>query len=191
MKDPGPLQLLMATEPKKLARLPEPPLEKALAEVQALKNAPACAAPGPGEGAVPPPVAPQPIAPVDATGPAEPGADDAMAGSLATLATHVWRAQSKMVDPGTGEPREETRRLYRHIEGAIDTFAAMGVRLSDWLGQPYDAGLPVKVISFQPTPDLVRDTVIEAVRPAVFWQDRLLQVGEVIVGIPQNSIKQP
>ena len=91
-----------------------------------------------------------------------------------------------MVDPKTGAPREETRRLYRHIEGALEALTGMGVRLSDWIDQPYDAGLPVKVLSFQPTPEVTRDTVIEAVRPAVFWQDRLLQVGEVIVGIPQT-----
>ena len=169
MNDPGMLQLLMATEPKRLARLPEVPLDRALAEAQALKAA-ATASPATEEATV----APQ-----------------ALDGPLAALATNIWRAQAKMIDPKTGEPREETRRLYRHIEGALEAFAAMGVRLSDWVGQPYDAGLPLKVISFQPITDVTRDTVVEAVRPAVFWQDRLLQVGEVIVGIPPTPSKQP
>lgn len=186
MNDPGMLQLLMATEPRKAARLPEVPLEKALAEVAALKNAapsspapanpPPAAAPAPAEAPVPA-LATEQVNPLDS--------------GLAALATHVWRARGRMVDPQTGEPREETRRLYRHIEGAMESFAAMGVRLSDWLGQPYDAGLPVKVISFQPMPEVAADTVIEAVRPAVFWQDRLLQMGEVIVGIPETPTQQP
>jgi len=179
MNDPGMLQLLMANEPRKLARLPEAPLDKALAEVQALRNSPSPAAPVP----------PAPIAPVDATGPAAAPVEQVnpLDAPLAALATNIWRAQSRMLDSKTGEPREEFRRLYRHIEGSLEAFAAMGVRLSDWLGQPYDTGLPVKVISFQPFPDVTRDTVIEAVRPAVFWQDRLLQVGEVIVGIPPST----
>jgi hypothetical protein len=138
--------------------------------VQALKNATAAAAASPTAPSM------SGIEPVDALG-----------SSIAALATHIWRARTRMVDPKTGAPREETRRLYRHIEGALEVFASMGVRLSDWADQPYDAGLPVKVLSFQPTPDISCDTVIEAVRPAVFWQDRLLQVGEVIVGIPQTS----
>ncbi len=187
MNDPGMLQLLMATEPRKLARLPEAPLDKALAEVQALKNAPPSAAPA---SPPPPPAAvpPAPIAPAEATGPAAPAEQsNPLDAPLAVLATNIWRAQARMLDPKTGEPREEHRRLYRHIEGALEAFNTMGVRLSDWLGQPYDSGLPVKVLSFQPTPDLSRDTVIEAVRPAVFWQDRLLQVGEVIVGIPPST----
>ncbi len=172
MNDPGMLQLLMAPEPKRLARLPEAPLDRALAEAQALKDAAA--------------TPPAPAAPAD-TAPAA----NALDGPLAALATNIWRAQAKMVDPKTGEPREETRRVYRHVEGALEAFGAMGVRLSDWIGQPYDAGLPLKVLSFQPLPELARDTVIEAVRPAVFWQDRLLQVGEVIVGIPPTPSKQP
>jgi hypothetical protein len=59
--------------------------------------------------------------------------------------------------------------------------------MNDWVNQPYDTGLPVKVLSFQPTPGLDRDTVIETVRPTVIWKDRLLQSGEVIVGTPVVS----
>ncbi len=182
MKDPGMLQLLMATDPKQLARLPEPPLDQALADLQKLKHTRV----GPEPAPAPAPPVERPVEVAEAA-----PIEETLGRPMADLVTHVWRAQSKMVDHQTGEPREEMRRLYRHIEGAMETFRAMGLRISDWLGQPYDAGLPVKVISFQPTPDLVRDTVIEAVRPAVFWQDRLLQVGEVVVGIPQNSNQQP
>jgi hypothetical protein len=31
-----------------------------------------------------------------------------------------------------------------------------------------------------------RDTVIETVRPTVMWKDRLVQLGEVVVGTPVN-----
>lgn len=177
MNDPSLMQLLMATDPRKLARLPEAPLDKALTEVRALKETAA--------------TAPAPIPPAAATGPAAPGTGTSPHDEgMAALATNVWRAKMRLIDPKTGEPREETRRLYRHIEGAMEAFGSLGVRLADWLDQPYDAGLPLKVLSFQPTPELACDTVIEAVRPAVFWQDRLLQVGEVIVGIPPTPSHQ-
>jgi hypothetical protein len=67
----------------------------------------------------------------------------------------------------------------------------MGLTMNDWVNQPYDAGLPVKVLTFQPTPGLSRDTILEAVRPTVIWKDRLLQLGEVIVGIPVNPEDKP
>jgi len=112
---------------------------------------------------------------------------EALSGSLAGLATQVWRAKVRIIDPETGAPREEMRRVYRHIESAYDVFGQMGLTIKDWMNQPYDAGLPVKVLAFQPTPGLERDTVLESVRPSVIWKDRLLQLGEVIVGIPPSA----
>jgi hypothetical protein len=175
MSDPGPLEYLRAPDPKQMARLPLAPIEQALAEIDAIRNAPAAVAPPP----VALPVVPLPIFDGQSLTPLDT--------SLAVLATHIWRAQGRMVDPKTHEPREDMRRLYRHIEGSLDTFAGMGVRICDWVGHPYDTGLPLKVISFQPSSELSCDTVIEAVRPAVYWQDRLIQVGEVVVGIPPNN----
>jgi hypothetical protein len=83
------------------------------------------------------------------------------------------------------------RRIHRHIEGAFESLSQIGLTINDWVNQPYDPGLPVKVLTFQPTPDLQRDIVLEAVRPTVIWKDRLLQMGEVIVGIPENAEAKP
>jgi hypothetical protein len=116
---------------------------------------------------------------------------ESLDGSLAGLATQIWRARNRIIDPETGEPREEMRRVYRHIEGALEMFSEMGLTMNDWLKQPYDAGLPVKVLTFQPTPDVQRDTVLEAVRPTIIWKDRLLQMGEVIVATPKNTEEKP
>jgi hypothetical protein len=90
----------------------------------------------------------------------------------------------KTVDPVTGEPREEMKRIHRHIEGALDMLKQMGLTINDWVNQPYDAGLPVKVLTFQPAPGVTRDTILETVRPTVMWRNRLVQTGEVVVGTP-------
>lgn len=71
---------------------------------------------------------------------------------LAALATNIWRAQSRMLDPKTGRARQESRRLYRHIEGALEAFAAMGVRRADWLGQPDDTDCRSSPSPSQPFP---------------------------------------
>jgi len=170
---------ILATDPRREVRFPDLPVESALAEWQMIRTAPP-----PVEKTVstpPIPVAENVVAP----GQADPL--EAVGLSLGTLATQIWRAKNKMVDADTGETREEMKRVYRHIEGAFDVFAQMGVVLNDWRDQPYDAGLPVKVLGFQPTPGLTRDMILEVVRPTVIWKDRLLQLGEVIVGIPVNS----
>jgi len=93
----------------------------------------------------------------------------------------------KTVDPTTGEPRDEMKRVHRHIEGALEVLKQMGLTINDWVNQPYDAGLPVKVLTFQPSPGVKRDTVLETVRPTVMWKDRIVQVGEVVVGTPVGT----
>jgi hypothetical protein len=177
------LAQLLARDPRKAVRFPDVPLEQALAvlqqmetAVQELKAMPPPAAPPPEPLGSMPPVVPVPAA----------EGLESLDGSLAGLATQVWRARNRIIDPETGEPREEMRRVYRHIEGALEMFAEMGLTMNDWLKQPYDTGLPVKVLTFQPTPDVQRDTVLEAIRPTIIWKDRLLQMGEVIVATPQS-----
>ena len=164
MNPPGFFDLLLARDPRKLTGFPDLPLEKALADLKELATA----------------------WEESRKNPAPAASAEAMSGALSLLATNVWRARSKIIDPGTGQPRDEMRRVHRHVEGALEAFSQMGVRLNDWLNEPYDAGLPVKVLSFQPTPGLTRDTIVEVVRPAVFWEDRLLQSGEVVVGVPEH-----
>jgi molecular chaperone GrpE (heat shock protein) len=104
--------------------------------------------------------------------------------TLLTVATNAWRAKSKMVDAETGEPREDMRRVYRHIEGIFNAFEEIGLRTIDPTGKPYDSGMALKVISFEQTPGLSREEIKETIKPSIIWQGRLLQTGEVIVGTP-------
>lgn len=180
MANPSFLDQLFARDPRRLVRFPDIPLEAALAELRILQEKASGAL---ARNSTPP-------IPVS-TPPTSSATNENLDAGLCALATHVWRTKGKLVDVETGEPKEETRRIYRHVEAALDSFAQMGVTLNDWIGQPYDPGLPVKVLTFQPTEGVTRDTVVEAVRPTVVWKDRLLQLGEVVVGIASNSEKAP
>jgi hypothetical protein len=174
------LAQLFAHDPRKDVRFPDVPLDQALVALQQMETA--------LQELKSAPPAPEPAQTLESMPPVVPAANslEAMDGSLSGLATQVWRTRNRIIDPETGEPREEMKRIYRHVEGAFEMFTEMGLTINDWVKQPYDAGLPVKVLTFQPTPGIQRDTVLEAVRPTVIWKDRLLQMGEVIVGVPQN-----
>lgn len=177
MSNPSLIAQIFARDPRRLVRLPELPVDTALAELQVLREQLAAGASSPAAAAV----APEAQAIIPAALP------ENLKHSLCALVTHVWRAKAKLVDSATGEPKEETRRAYRHVEAAIETFTQMELTMSDWIDQPYDPGLPVKVLTFQPMAGLMRDTVVEAVRPTVIWKDQLLQLGEVVVGIPAQT----
>lgn len=107
--------------------------------------------------------------------------------SIATIATNAWRAKIKMVDSNTGEAKEDMRRVYRHIEAIFESLKGIGVETIDPTGRAYDSGMALKVISFEQTPGLSKEEIKETIKPSVSWQGRLIQIGEVIVGTPQNA----
>lgn len=163
---------LLAKNPRSQARFPDVPVDQALREFEELQQ----------KISSPTPSVEPAAAPVNGG-----EMSTALNGSVANIVTNLWRAKMKMVEPGTGEPKEDTRRIYRHIEGALETFTQLGLTMTEMVNQPYDAGLPVKVLTFQPTPGLKRDTILEVVRPTIIWRDTLLQMGEIVVGIPAES----
>jgi len=107
-----------------------------------------------------------------------------LGGCLAAIATNAWKAKAKMIDATTGEPREEMRRVYRHIESIFDAFQQIGLELKDHTGDAFDYGLPLNVITTQPTPGIEKERVIETIKPTIYWNDLILQEGEVVIATP-------
>jgi hypothetical protein len=105
---------------------------------------------------------------------------------VAEIATELWRLKSKMTDQ-CGEPKEEMRKAYRHVESSLDVLSEAGVEIQSHTGQPYRTGLAVETLAFQPTADVVRETVIETLRPSVYLNNKQIQQGQVIVGTPLNK----
>lgn len=105
---------------------------------------------------------------------------------LADIGTNTWKAREKLVDVN-GEPKEETKRTYRHIEAVLRRLVDMEVRVVSHDHEIFDYGMPLRVIATQPTSGLERDTIIETLKPTIYWRGEMIQMGEVIVGIPQDS----
>lgn len=107
--------------------------------------------------------------------------------ALAAIATNAWRAQNKMVDENTGEAKEEMKRVYRHIEALLEVLGAIGIEIRDMQGRCFDSGMALKVITFEPTPGLAREEITETIKPTITWQGQLIQMGEVVVGTPDEK----
>lgn len=106
---------------------------------------------------------------------------------LADLGTGLWRLRQKMLKPGTTQPLEEMRKPYRHFESVWDALSQAGIAIHDYTDRPFDQGLSLKVIAYQPTPGLNRERIIETVKPSIYLQDTMIQMGEVIVGTPPSA----
>ena len=109
--------------------------------------------------------------------------DPVLPKALSNIATNVWKARSRMVD-AQGEPREETKRIYRHIESILDSLALLRVEIRDHTGETFNYGMPLTVITTQPTKGINRERVIETIKPTVYWNRQLIQAGEVVVATP-------
>jgi hypothetical protein len=103
---------------------------------------------------------------------------------LAQLATGLWRLKQNMVKPGTEEPLEEMRRGWRQFSSLWDLLAENDIEIRDHTGSPYQAGMALSVVAFQPTEGVTHEQIIETIRPTVFYKKQILQVGEVIVASP-------
>jgi hypothetical protein len=105
---------------------------------------------------------------------------------LRDIGIGLWRLRQKMVEPGTDRPLEEMRRAYRHCQSVWDALSEAGVEIQDHTGDPYDSGLSLSVLAFQPMPDLERERIIETVKPSIYYKKHRIQMGEVIVGRPES-----
>jgi len=105
----------------------------------------------------------------------------------ADVGTNLWRLRRKMLQPGTEKPYDEMRGLYRHLESIWRALNDAGIEIRDHTGEqiPRNGILELKMIAFQPTAGLQRETIIETIKPSIYCQGHYVQVGEVIVGIPQ------
>lgn len=119
--------------------------------------------------------------PAGAESPAEAGLLDL----LKKLATELFRARKRMLQPGTAEPLEEMRRPWRHVEAMWDLLHQAEIEVQDHDGARFEAGLELTAVAYQPTAGLQRETVLETLRPSIYYKGQLVQRGEVVVGTPE------
>lgn len=117
-------------------------------------------------------------------------ADQRVEPFLVELCTHLWRAKRRMMD-ASGEPLPETRRIFRHLLAAWDLLGANGFKVVDHTGQPFDTGQSLRVLSSEQRPEIVRGTVLETVAPTIYYHQQCVQMGEVMVLVPRETLQDP
>jgi len=106
---------------------------------------------------------------------------------MATVATNAWRLKSKMTDGDKGEVKDEWKRLYRHVEAILESFAEVGLEIKDRTGEAFDYGLPEKVVTTQPRATITKELVIETLKPTIYFNHQILQRGEVVIATPETQ----
>ncbi len=101
------------------------------------------------------------------------------------VGTLVWRIQRRLSD--IGDLPAELRRVSRDVESTWDALTQRGVEIKDHTGRDYDGGMALRVITSQPVAGLARQQIIETLKPTIYYRDKIIQMGEVILGVPEET----
>lgn len=125
-------------------------------------------------------------------------------GALVSIGNNFWRARKRMSDSGDGEVREDMKRVHDRVEAIRRSLVevgiviryypevrdecqpATGIVIRDHTGDAYDEGQPMKVVANKPTPGLDKKRVSETLLPSIFWNNRLVQNGEIEIATPAS-----
>lgn len=112
---------------------------------------------------------------------------------IAHVGTGLWRLRQKLLKPESDQPLDEVRRAYRHFQSVWDAIEDAGFTIQDHTNQSYDAHLALKVVAFEPNPNVQREIVSETIKPSIYYQQndsqQVIQMGEVIVATPVQENK--
>ncbi|QUH04015.1 hypothetical protein HUO13_27205 [Saccharopolyspora erythraea] len=75
----------------------------------------------------------------------------------------------------------------RDLTAMSERLSKAGVRVQNHDGVPWDPGMSLKAIAYEPRSNLDRETVVETERPTVYRGGRCIQFGHVIVGVPEKG----
>ena len=101
------------------------------------------------------------------------------------VGTLVWRIQQRLA--ATGELPRPLQRLSRDVERTWDALTQGGIEIKDHTGGEYDGGMALRVITSQPVIGLARRQIIETLKPTIYYRDRIIQMGEVVIGLPEET----
>jgi len=111
---------------------------------------------------------------------------------LADVGTGLWRMRRTMVQAdwlklgiklADAQPKTEMQKAFRWLESAEKRFKEFGLEIQDHNGDKYISGQSLRA-TFESAPDLYEDTIIDTIYPTIYFDNKQIQMGEVVVGTP-------
>ncbi len=110
--------------------------------------------------------------------------DDSLIKLNSEIGTAAWRLQRRLAT--TAETADVIKKVARDLESIWDTLSQGGIEIKDQVGEKYDGGMALSVIAFQPTPGITQEQIIETIKPTIYYKNKMVQMGQVIVGVPEK-----
>lgn len=106
--------------------------------------------------------------------------------ALASAVTSLWRAERKLRADG-GEIAARSQQARRYLGRCRAALTDADVVVYDHDGDRFHPGRSLEVVAFQDDPGVAVETIVQTVRPTVYFRDKRIQTGQVIVGCPVDD----
>lgn len=107
-------------------------------------------------------------------------------GLIADITTGVWRIKNKFSSINVDDLSDELKKACRHVESTWDALASAKVEVRDYTKEKYVPGMALNVIAFQPSSLVHLEMITDTIKPSIFFNSKLIQMGEVIVETPKK-----
>ncbi len=108
---------------------------------------------------------------------------------IVAIGTKVWRLRNEIMKQADGPQAAGLRYATTYLNALWEQLSDAGIEIRDHTGEavPRTGVYMLKVVAHQPVDGLGRQRVIETLKPTIYFNEQVLQVGEVIVGTPKPS----
>lgn len=105
----------------------------------------------------------------------------------------LWKAELRWSKADPSEQGGSLKHLGRNLRTGLDALHSAGFEIKDHTNERYVEGSRVEVLAFQPVQGITHLTVIETLKPTVYYMNQLLRRGQIVVGKPidPNSPNNP
>jgi len=109
--------------------------------------------------------------------------------AVCELCTNLWRLDRKLRDPESSEFPEDLRLPGKYLQSIRDELRDAGYVFRDHTAErmPEKGISGLKEIAFEQQVGIDHPIVLETVKPTVTYKDKVIQMGEVIVGLPKRE----
>ena len=102
------------------------------------------------------------------------------------MATNIWYIKKQLVKR---EKKDSyLKKIDRRIESVVQNLEELGIQIVDYeVGDPYNDGMALNVISSQPNNALKKDQICEVLKPTIYLNDNIIQAGNVVIEGPEDK----
>ncbi len=102
---------------------------------------------------------------------------------ITSIGVEIWRLEKRLNKLDNENPNLELTPFFDQVQRIKDIFMREGIVIKDYLTEGYKEGISLKVLSFEEDASLPPGAlkVVETVRPTIFYKDKVIFHGEVVV----------